>query len=144
MGTATFQVYGWLVSLVWDSESLGKPSFSMEGSQWHHGLSCYHEVIVWLLQLSQTAFITRLAGMRAFKLLFALQRSRTCSPLFSPCLEDCIGRAVTECGSAHLAEGSDRIHPKCILHVFNPVQYGCHSRSNLVVSLIFGCRSWLL
>lgn len=87
LGTATFPVYGWLASLGWDSEGLGKPSLSMEESQWHRGPSCCHEVILWLLHFRQTAFITRLAGRRAFEILFAQQRSRTCIPLLFSMLE---------------------------------------------------------
>lgn len=45
---------------------------------------------------------------------------------------------LQEGGSAHLAEGSDCIHPNRILHAFVPVQYGRHSKCDLVVSLIFG------
>lgn len=58
----------------------------------------------------------------------------------SPSLENRIGRAATEHSSAHGADGSDRVHPKCILHVFVPLHCGCHYRSNLVVlGAVHGC-----
>lgn len=125
-------MYSWLASLVWDSESLGKPSFSLEESRWHHRLSCCHEVGVWLLQFSQTSSVlTRLAGTTACYLLCRDPEHAVHS--CSPCLENHIDRAATECSSAHRADRSDRVHLQCILHVFVPVQRWCHYRSNLVV-----------